>query len=130
MINENDTELTRLRERIKEEFIIVKNYPNANIQAAMVYVDDLIKYLTQPTIGTQYPCGDDCECCNADNPNLLLSKEKYYIITRDRAEYGRRGQYELTTVDTKSHCFMMDDTLGYEYFPNDSTKIIESKHTQ
>ena len=51
---------------------------------------------------------------------MKLSKEKKYIITRDRAEYGRLGQYELTTIDGESHCFFMDDTLGYEYFPVES----------
>ena len=59
---------------------------------------------------------------------MKFSKEKFYIITRDRAEYGRRGQYELSTSDGKYHCFFMDDTLGYEYFPVDS-KIKEDAPT-
>lgn len=40
-----------------------------------------------------------------------LSKEKFYDIN------GRTGQYELTTADGKDHCFFMDDTSEYEYFP-------------
>mgnify|MGYP005839455641 CR=1 FL=1 len=42
-----------------------------------------------------------------------FSKEKHYIIN------GRRGQYELTNTDDY-HCFFMDDTLEYEYFPVNS----------
>jgi hypothetical protein len=60
---------------------------------------------------------------------MKFSKEKFYIITRERAEYGRRGQYELSTADGKDHCFFMDDTLGYEYFPVDS-KIKEDAPTK
>jgi hypothetical protein len=41
----------------------------------------------------------------------FLSKEKHYYIN------GRRGQYELSTTDGKSHCFFMDDSNVYEYFP-------------
>jgi hypothetical protein len=57
---------------------------------------------------------------------MKFSKEKFYIITRERAAYGRRGQYELTNADNKSHCFFMEDTFGYEYFPVNS-KIKEDK---
>lgn len=44
-----------------------------------------------------------------------LSKEKHYFVN------GRRGQYELSTADGKHHCFFMDDTNVYEYFPVSST---------
>jgi len=63
------------------------------------------------------------------NVKMKLSKEKFYIITRERAANGRRGQYELTTADGKSHCFFMDDTMGYEYFPVES-KVREDKPTK
>ena len=44
--------------------------------------------------------------------NLELSKEKTYIINDNRT-----GRYELSTKDGKSHCFHMDDSFIYEYFP-------------
>ena len=47
-----------------------------------------------------------------------MTKGKIYLVE------GRRGQYELSTADGKSHCFFMDDTDDYEYFPID-TKIKE-----
>ena len=46
---------------------------------------------------------------------MKLLKSKYYFVN------GRRGQYELSTADGKSHCFFMDDSLAYEYF---SIKLI------
>ena len=61
---------------------------------------------------------------------MKFSKEKFYIITRERAGYGRRGQYELTTDKGNFHCFFMDDTIGYEYFPIESTKFEEDAPTR
>lgn len=49
-----------------------------------------------------------------------LSKEKSYIITTGSGICGRIGQYELTTIDGKSHCFFMHDTCKYEFFPVNS----------
>lgn len=46
-----------------------------------------------------------------DEKPLELSKEKMYLVN------GRKGQYELTTLN-KMECFFMDDTLQYEYFEN------------
>jgi len=45
----------------------------------------------------------------------IFSKEKLYSIN------GRIGQYELTTINDKQHCFFMDDTAQYEYFDTSST---------
>jgi hypothetical protein len=52
---------------------------------------------------------------------MTFSKEKKYLIG------DRKGQYELTTADQKHHCFFMDDTDIYEYFPINS-KIEEYKN--
>lgn len=49
-----------------------------------------------------------------------LIKSNHYNIN------GRVGVYELSTADGKSHCFHMNDTLKYEYFPIDS-HIVEVK---
>lgn len=56
------------------------------------------------------------------NKAALLLKSNCYRIN------DRKGVYELTTADGKSHCFHMSDTLKYEYFPIDSN-IVELKHS-
>jgi len=47
MMKTNDKELNRLRTRIKEEFLIVRDLKNADIESAMINVDNLIEYLLE-----------------------------------------------------------------------------------
>lgn len=54
---------------------------------------------------------------------MKLSKEKHYLVN------GRKGNYELTTQGNKSHCFFMDDTDVYEYFPVKGTVVKPIKST-
>jgi hypothetical protein len=52
----NDKELTRLRTRVKEEFIIVRGMQNADIESAMIKIDNLIDYLLERS--DKCPCND------------------------------------------------------------------------
>jgi hypothetical protein len=54
MITKNDKELIKLRTRIKEEFIIVRNMHNADIESAMINVDNLIEYLLKRSDNSDY----------------------------------------------------------------------------
>jgi hypothetical protein len=88
MIVNNNKELTRLRTRIKEEFIIVKDLPNADIESAMINVDNLIRYLLERSDNMEKVTavlkdiaegnGDNCKDCvyNAEQARQILKEIK------------------------------------------------------
>jgi hypothetical protein len=63
-MNEGDKELVRLRTRIKEEFMIVRNLRNADIESAMINVDNLIEHLLKQH--------HKCERCTCSMELVLL----------------------------------------------------------
>lgn len=54
---------------------------------------------------------------------MRLKKSEMYVVN------GRKGIYVLSIEDGKYHCFHMNDTLKYEYFPiNKIDYIVKVQH--
>jgi hypothetical protein len=80
----NDKELTRLRTRIKEEFLLIQELQGrADIESAMINIDNLIEYLLEQSDNSDYTkCSEDLFELQSKYDGLLPKKTIVRILKK------------------------------------------------